>query len=98
MSNDDLDDPKPSKGFPHRQQTPVQDTPVFREMVGRYVTKLLELEAKTHPANEKVNDKDADARMALSYAAKLVEIMAGWALDHQAGLLLNNLHNNSTVF
>lgn len=92
MSDDDFDFPNPAEGFPHRWAHPVRDLSVVRrEQLNRLIDKLLALEARTHPQNEAPQEKELDSISALVHAGKLVELLAGWAIDHRAGLILNDV-------
>ena len=61
--------------------------------VASLIDKLSELERKTNPEGgaRTAKRKDLAAFRALRTAGKLVNALAGWALDHQAGLALKNL-------
>jgi hypothetical protein len=61
--------------------------------VASLIDKLSELERKTNPEGgaRTAERKDLAAFHALQTAGKLVNALAGWALDHQAGLALKNL-------
>ena len=72
--------------FPHRQESPVRALPL-RDAVSRLVDELLELEAKTHPMNGHSIGKGLDSIEALFRASQLLQILVGWAVDHQAGLV-----------
>jgi hypothetical protein len=54
---------------------------------------LRELEEKRRPDGGEftAREKDADAFHALACAGTLVELLAGWAIDHTVGLALNGL-------
>ena len=60
-----------------------------------FVLKLLEqldqLEAETRPSSSDPHQKDLKAFQALKSAAWLTSYVAGWAIDHQMGLAMNNL-------
>ncbi len=86
MSNDDL----PSYDeFAHRQLHPLKDVTVHRQEVEGIVQELFKLEARTHPQNSDQGEKELDSISALIWAGKLVEKLAGWAMDHRAGMILN---------
>jgi hypothetical protein len=63
----------------------------------RQITDILErlraLQSETDPANGDVAslDKDLKAQEALGLAGNLVAIVAGWAIDHQVGLVKDGL-------
>jgi hypothetical protein len=61
--------------------------------VASLIDKLSELERKTNPEGgaRTAKRKDLAAFRALQTAGKLVNALAGWALDHQAGLALKKL-------
>ena len=61
--------------------------------VASLIDKLSELERTTNPevGARTAKRKDLAAFRALQTAGKLVNALAGWALDHQAGLALKNL-------
>lgn len=91
MSDDDY----PSYDeFAHRQAHPIKDLPVVRKRALQILEDLLGLEARTHPQNPSPNSKELDSISALAAAGKLVELLAGWAIDHRAGMILNG----ATVF
>src|SRR5271169_4788107 len=64
-----------------------------RKHVTRLIKTLEELEEKTRPSvgAKTERGKDLAAFRALQTAGKLVNALAGWALDHQAGLALKSL-------
>jgi|SRR6516165_6603648 len=61
--------------------------------VALLIDRLMELERKTDPKNgmQSAKGKDLAAFCALKIAGQLVSALAGWALDHQAGLALEGL-------
>ncbi|MEE9290218.1 MAG: hypothetical protein V3U99_04315 [Alphaproteobacteria bacterium] len=84
--------------FGHRQENPLKDIPVHRQEVQKLVEDLLDFEAKTHPQNPdpgvkeqnpEPGEKELYSIMALALVEKLVEKLAGWAMDHRAGMILN---------
>jgi hypothetical protein len=85
----DSDDPTYRDEFAHRQQYPIKDIPVFRQEVEKIVEELLQLEARTHPANRDPGKKELCSIDALVRTERLVEILSGWAIDHRAGMILN---------
>lgn len=91
MSDDDFDIPNPTEGFPHRWPIPLRDMVVAREQMHRLLDKLLDFEADTHPFSGAVDEKELNSISALVHAGKLVELLAGWAIDHRAGLALNDV-------
>src|SRR5271169_837796 len=64
-----------------------------RKHVTRLIKTLEELEEKTRPSvgAKTERGKDLAAFRALQTAGKLVDALAGWALDHQVGLGLAGL-------
>ena len=82
--------------FPHREPFPLIDGGT-REQAIEIVDWLLRLEQETHPRNSMVNGrvtgaiagKDENSRLAFMVANDLVELLAGWAINHQIGLVLN---------
>lgn len=80
--------------FAHRQPHPIKDVPVLRQRVQEIVEDLLEIEARSHPQNPSPDEKELDSIRALAAAGDLVELLAGWAIDHRAGMILNG----ATVF
>ena len=82
--------------FSHREPFPLIDGST-REQAIKIVDKLLRLEQETHPRNSMVNgqvtgaiaEKDENSRLAFMAVSDLVEMLAGWAIDHQIGLVLN---------
>lgn len=85
-----------SPEFPHREPFPLFDGST-RELAIDLVDKLLRLEQETHPRNSMVNGrvtgaimgKDENSRKAFMAVSDLVEMLAGWAINHQIGLVLN---------
>ncbi len=75
--------------FAHRQAHAKKDIPALRKPIYDIVEKLLDLEARTHPQNSAPGDKEKDSILALRWVERLVEHLAGWALDHRAGMILN---------
>src|SRR4051812_23360971 len=61
------------------------------------IDQLRELERQTDPKNGRrsARGKDLAAREALTIANDLVQAVAGWALDHVAGLVLKDLNSVS---
>ena len=61
--------------------------------VNYHVNRLLELRNETEPAGEATTEteKDLNAHDALRHAGELVNILAGWAVDHEIGLGLAGL-------
>jgi len=61
--------------------------------VARLIDQLRELETKTDPKGgaESARGKNHAAEKALALASELVKVLAGWALDHEAGLALKGL-------
>jgi hypothetical protein len=64
--------------------------PAHDKYVAGLLKRLAELERKTCPT-EAPEGKDFAAFTALQYAGKLVQAVAGWAIDHQAGLAMKGL-------
>ena len=60
-----------------------------RDLINDLVEELLQLQAETHPSAGVAPYKDRSSRRALSKASNLVSMLAGWAIDHQAGLRIN---------
>ena len=60
--------------------------------VAGLIDRLNELERKTHPTlgAQSAKGKNRAASHALRIAGDLVNALAGWALDHQAGLALKD--------
>lgn len=87
MSNSDI--PTCRDEFAHRQQLPINNIPVFRQQVEELVEDLLQLEARTHPENRNPFEKELCSIAALAKTEKLVDMLAGWAIDHRAGMVLN---------
>ena len=61
--------------------------------VADLIDRLRELEIKTDPKGgaQSAKGKNLAASEALGIASNLVKVLAGWALDHQAGLALKGL-------
>lgn len=90
---DDQDDDlgfDPSRKYQHRVLAPIRDT-VVRKDVQTHIDALLELESASHPINGPVPDKEMLSIDALMHAGELVNLLAGWAIDHQIGLVLNGV-------
>ena len=79
-----------NKIYGRRGYQAIRDLPVFRNVVFKTVDRLLELEAKTHPINGLAPGKEHDSVKALKCAEQLLEWLVGWAVDHQAGLVLTD--------
>lgn len=79
-----------SENYPHRGYRPKRDVEMVRIGVSMLVDRLLDLEAQTHPINGFAPGKEHDSVKALKYASQLFEVLVGWAVDHQAGLVLND--------
>lgn len=62
-----------------------------RESALELIDELLRLEEESHPCNGIVAGKDEKSRLALMEVERLVEMLAGWAIDHQIGLVVNGL-------
>jgi len=78
-----------STGYPRRNF----DRDAHKEYVDYLISWLAELERKTDPAGgpATADQKDLHAFQALEFAGKLVDALAGWAIDHQIGLAINGL-------
>ena len=76
----------PGIRFAHRD--PNGDPEKLKKYVGDVVNELIALEQSTDPSGgkETSKNKDYDASRALQIVGKLVESLAGWAIDHQIGL------------
>lgn len=63
--------------------------------VQHLLQRLKDLEEQTRPSGGDATAKDKDWRAtdALRLAGELVDAVAGWAIDHQVGLALQNLEN-----
>lgn len=66
-----------------------------RSYVQYLLQRLQELEEQTRPSGGDATAKDKDWRAtdALRLAGELVDAVAGWAIDHQVGLALQDLEN-----
>ncbi len=75
--------------FPHRSGSDLRNC----ELVGDIISSLAELEVQTRPdgGDKTAEQKDFLAIEALRLAGGLVEILAGWAIDHQVGMALLGL-------
>ena len=75
-------------GIRYAHRDPNGDPEKLKKYVGDVVNELIALEQSTNPAGgkETSKDKDYDASRALEIVGKLVESLAGWAIDHQIGL------------
>lgn len=69
------------------------------QQVTDILSDLKSLERETDPAAGEASsiDKDMKAQRALRLAGNLVEIVAGWAIDHQAGLIKDGLRPTGWV-
>ena len=78
------------ENFPSRNFVP----DAHRRYVGLLLDRLATLEAGSHPDGGKATaeGKDFNAFDALQVAGKLVQAVAGWAIDHQVGLAIQGLH------
>jgi hypothetical protein len=74
--------------YPHRYNRDAN-----KNFIAHLLERLDELERQTDPiaGSESAKQKDDAAYEALTIAGELVQSVAGWALDHQAGLALNHL-------
>jgi len=74
--------------YPHRCNRDANKT-----FIAYLLERLDELERQTDPSvgSESAKQKDDAAFEALTIASELIQSVAGWALDHQAGLTLNHL-------
>lgn len=77
--------------YAHRESHPIKDVSVSRQRVQEIVKDLLDLEAQTHPQNPSSDRKELDSIWALVLAGELVEKLAGWAIDHRAGIVANGV-------
>lgn len=57
----------------------------------------MRLEEETHPPDGTAVGKDQKSRLALLAAEDLVKRLAGWAIDHQIGLVVNGLPGGAAV-
>lgn len=53
--------------------------------------RLLDLEERSHPTCGRGEEKELDSISALVWVERLVNLLAGWAIDHQAGLVVNQV-------
>ena len=82
--------------FPYREPFPLIDGST-REQAIELVDEMLRLEQETHPRNSMTNGqvtgaivgKDENSRLAFMVASDLVGMLAGWAINHHIGLVLN---------
>jgi len=77
--------------FQHRADRPLRENINTRDDLIKLVDDLLELEAQTHPSAGGCSNKDELSRYASMIAGDLLRDLLGWAVDHQIGLVLNNL-------
>lgn len=78
---------------PHIYARPKVDRDKRAQTVADLIDQLRELETKTDPEGgaELARGKNHAAEKALALASGLVKVLAGWALDHEAGLALKGL-------
>lgn len=78
---------------PHIYARPEVDQDKRGKSVADLIDQLRELETKTDPKGgaQSAKGKHLAASEALGIASTLVRELAGWALDHQAGLALKGL-------
>jgi hypothetical protein len=83
------EDPNGRPIFPRRSGSDLRN----EEMVGDIISALADLEIKTRPDGEDKTAKQKDfiAIEALRLAGGLVDILAGWAIDHQVGMAMKGL-------
>jgi hypothetical protein len=80
-------------GWSHRiscsKPPPLSENPVALHLIDR----LGELEKQTHPGGGTPTSKGKDmaAFVALDLCGKLIDFVAGWAIDHQVGLAIERL-------
>lgn len=80
-------DPVFDKLFPGR----VRGEPFASRHVAQILDQLAELGRQSDPASADPSGKDFRAFHALRLAGQLIETVAGWAIDHQAGLAIEGL-------
>src|SRR5271163_1769507 len=75
--------------YPRRQYPKLNEDKYVKLLMDR----LQELKQKTHPegGSKSAKNKDLAAFEALQLAGVLVQCVAGWAVDHEAGLALEGL-------
>jgi hypothetical protein len=78
---------------PHIYARPEVDQDKRAKNVADLIDQLRELEIKTDPKGgaQSAKGKNLAASEALGIASNLVKVLAGWALDHEAGLALKGL-------
>jgi len=81
--------PKEPDNYPRRKLNRVAD----KKYVELLISQLAKLERQTDPAGgpDTAHQKDLAAFQALEFAGKLVDALAGWAIDHQIGLSIKGL-------
>ena len=79
------------KSYPHRRSG--RDPQKRRDYLNHLIDRLLEIEAATDPSaqDDSAKDKDMKAFRASRIVAEIVDDLAGWAVDHQIGLAMNEL-------
>jgi len=79
------------KSYPHRRKN--RDPHKRRDYLNHLIDRLLEMEAATDPSaqDDSAKDKDMQAFQASKIVAEIVDDLAGWAIDHQIGLAMNEL-------
>ena len=79
------------KYYPHRKSD--RDPQNRRDYLNYLIDHLLEIEAATDPSaqEDSAKDKDMKAFQASNTVAEIVDDLAGWAVDHQIGLAMNEL-------
>jgi hypothetical protein len=86
-----MSDEKPKE--PNNYRRRYSNRAALKKYVELLIGQLTELERKTDPAGgpDTAHRKDFAAFEALEFAGKLIEALAGWAIDHQIGLAIKGL-------
>lgn len=81
--------------YPRRSADDSKLAEIRRKSISNAIDHLIRLEVATRPTggNSTADGKDQRAIEALRSAAILVELLAGWAIDHQVGLAINGLQS-----
>lgn len=66
-----------------------RDCSLTEKEVLEIISELRRLEAETQPSAGHAEGKDLASHMAIMAARRLVDALAGWAFDHQIGMVIN---------
>lgn len=76
--------------FSHRLARPLKYDPYMKERIPEILQQLLDYEEKSHPTvASEPSDKETDSIMVLRLLSQLVDLVGGWAMDHRAGMIVD---------